>query len=317
MRLRELMRPGVLLRVAIAVAAAIAIWFVVGAVIADRPTLVVTGLGARPIELLDPRWLRLVAVVPFFFLVRVWSLTDLSLSQQVLQASLRSLAVAAAAFALARPTWVTRESRVATVVLVDVSDSESEQQLALARGYVDELTAAAGGDRWLGVVTFAEKPQVQRKVDGKYAIGRHTSGPTRGQAGTDIQSAMQLAYGLFPPGHLPRLIVVSDGNQTAGDLASEAYRAKELGVKVSWRTFDQDPTREIRVVGLKVPDDLKVGQPYEVTAEVWSTHAESVTLALRQDEFPNPLEPKKTVELREGVNRIVFKSEAKRAGATS
>ncbi len=317
MRARDVFTPGVLIRTVIALAAMVGLYLAVTAAIGDRTTLVVTGVGARPIELLDPRWLKLVAVVPFFFLVRAWSLTDLSLSQQVLQAAVRSLVVAAAAVALARPTWVTRESKVATVVLVDVSDSISDKQLDAARGYVKDLAASAGGDRWLGVVTFAEKPVVEARTRGAYPLARHTTGAARGQAGTDIQAAMQLAYGLFPPGHLPRLIVVSDGNQTTGDLASEAYRAKELGVKVSWRTFDQDPTREIRVVGLKVPDDLKVGQPYEVTAEVWSTHAESVTLALRQDEFANALEPSKVVELREGINRITFKSEAKRAGATT
>ena len=310
MRARDVFTFGVLIRTAIAIAAAVALYLVVDAAIGGRTTIVVTGLGARPIELLDPRWLKLVAVVPFFFLIRVWSLTDLSVIQQVVQAGVRALVVAAAAIALARPTWVTRESKVATVVLVDVSDSISDRQLEAARRYVGELATATGGDRWLGVVTFAEKPLVETRKDGSYPLARHTAGAARGQAGTDIQSAMQLGYGLYPPGHLPRLIVISDGNQTTGDLASEAYRAKELGVKVSWRTFDEDPTREIRVVGLKVPDDLKVGQPYQVTAEVWSTHAESVTLALRQDEFPNALEPTKTAQLRVGVNRVVFKSEA-------
>jgi Ca-activated chloride channel family protein len=54
-----------------------------------------------------------------------------------------------------------------------------------------------------------------------------------------------------------------------------------------------------------------------VTAEVWSTEKQSVTLALQQDEFPNPLEPTKTLELREGKNLIKFKSDAKHAGATT
>ncbi|HEV7555802.1 MAG TPA: VWA domain-containing protein, partial [Kofleriaceae bacterium] len=165
-------------------------------------------------------------------------------------------------------------------------------------------------------VTFAEKPSVARREDGKSlsaAIKRH---PGAG-AGTDVQSAMQLAYGLYPDGYLPRMVMVTDGNQTAGDAAVEAYRAKELGVKVSWRTFDQDKTSEVRVVGVTVPEDIKVGQPYEVTAEVWSTEKQNVTLALQQDEFPNPLEPQKTLELREGKNLVKFKSDAKHAGATT
>jgi Mg-chelatase subunit ChlD len=88
-------------------------------------------------------------------------------------------------------------------------------------------------------------------------------------------------------------------------------------VKVSWKNFDADPTPEVRVVGVTTPDDIKVGQPYEVTAEVWSTEPQKATLTLQQDEFPNMLEPSKQVDLREGKNLIKFKSEAKRAGATT
>ncbi len=286
-----------------------------------RSQLTITGVGSRPIDLLAPEWLKLVCVTPFFFVARHWSLTDLSITQQVLQAGLRTLVIAAAALALARPSWITSDSKVATVVLVDVSDSVSDKQLSAARTYVAELRAEAGkgdaDDHWLEVVTFAEKPQVAARDQDGFVIARHGTVAAPAGAGSDVQSAMQLAYGLYPPGHLPRLILVTDGNQTAGDLVSEAYRAHELGVKVSWRTFAEDKVQEIRVVGLELPDEIKVGQPFEVKAEVWSTHAETVQLNLRQDEFPNPLEPQKTVELREGINRIAFKSEAKRAGATT
>jgi uncharacterized membrane protein len=307
--------------VAAGVVAAVAIYLAIDLWLAGRTLITIHGVGSRPIDLLAPEWLKLACVVPFFFVVRHWSLTDLSISQQVVQASLRSLVIVVAALALARPSWVTRDSKVATVVLVDVSDSVSDKQLAAARAYVDELRASSKqgdpDDQWLEVVTFAEKPQVVGRGDDGFVIARHTGGAAAGGAGSDVQAAMQLAYGLYPPGHLPRMVLVTDGNQTGGDLVAEAYRAKEMGVRVSWRTFEEDKVQEIRVVGLELPDEIKVGQPFEVKAEVWSTHAETVTLNLRQDEFPNPLDPMKTVELREGVNRIAFKAEAKRAGATT
>ena len=305
------LRPPVAIRIGIAVAAAVAIWLGISAWLGDRTSVTIQA-GSRPVELLAPEWLHLIALAPLFFLVRIASLTDLTIAQQVLQATLRSLVIAALAVALARPSWITRDDRVATVVLVDVSDSVSDPQLAAARAYVDEL-GRARGEGSLQVVTFAEKPRVVRADSGRFAIERHPGGG----AGTDIQAAMQLAYGLFPDGHLPRLVVVSDGNQTAGDLLTEAYRAKELGVRVSWRTFDQGKVDEVRVAGLKLPDDVKVGQPFEVTAEIWSSHDDTITVDLRQDEFPNPLEPSKTVAIHEGTNLIKFKTEASRAGATT
>jgi Ca-activated chloride channel homolog len=303
------------LQLAAMLVAGVVLYLLIDWWIADRPIIHVDWLPMRAVDLLSPQWLLLVAVVPAFYLLRAFSLTDLSLAQQLLQATLRSMVVALFAIALARPSWTTTQSKVATVALVDVSDSVSDKQIAAARAYVDQLVTATG-DGNLQLITFAEKALVQRAADGEAlsaAIKRHAGAG----AGTDTQAAMQLAYGLYPEGYLPRMVIVSDGNQTAGDLAVEAYRAKELGVKVSWRTFDQDKTSEIRVVGLTAPEDLKVGQPFEVTAEVWSTEAQSATLSLQQDEFANALEGSKQVQLREGKNLVKFKSEAKRAGATT
>ncbi|MBA3819020.1 MAG: VWA domain-containing protein [Deltaproteobacteria bacterium] len=316
--LRSLLAPPALIRLGLTLVASIALWFAITAWIGDRTSIHVDGLpftGGRPVDLLAPQWLLLASVVPAFYLLRVLSLTDLSLAQQVLQSTLRSLVVIGVAVALARPSWITEQNKVSTVLLVDVSDSVSEKQLAAAKRYVDDFVQAQGEGN-LQLVTFAEQPKAVR-ADGtgplSAAIKRHVGAG----AGTDTQAAMQLAYGLYPDGYLPRMVIVSDGNQTAGDVAVEAYRSKELGVKVSWRTFDQDAASEIRVVGLTVPDELKVGQPYEVTAEVWSTEPQRVKLSLQQDAFPNPLEPSKFVDLREGKNLVKFKSDAKRAGATT
>lgn len=312
--LRELVRPRNLVWILLACAAAVGLYLAISSWIGGRPTVPVD-VTERPITLLDPDKLLLIAVVPFFYLLRRLSLTDLSVLQQSLQATLRSLVVVALAIAAARPSRITDTSKVSTIVLVDVSDSISDKQLDAARAYVDDIQKSIG-DGNLQLVTFAEKPQVARPADGKKlssGIQRHKAAG----AGTDTQSAMQLAYGLYPDGYVPRMVIVSDGNQTQGDLAVEAYRAKELGVRVSWRTFEADKTAEVRVVGVTVPDDIKVGQPFEVTAEVWSTEAQTATLVLQQDEFPNGLEPTKTVELREGKNLIKFKSDAKKAGATT
>ncbi|NVB85749.1 MAG: VWA domain-containing protein, partial [Kofleriaceae bacterium] len=273
--LRDLVRPRNLVWILLTCAAAVGIYLAVSSWIDGRPTVPVD-VTDRPITLLDPDKLLLIAIVPFFYLLRRLSLTDLSVLQQSLQATLRSLVVVALAIAAARPSRITDTSKVSTIVLVDVSDSISDKQLDAARAYVDDIQKSLG-DGNLQLVTFAEKPQVARPADGKKlssGIERHKGAG----AGTDTQSAMQLAYGLYPDGYVPRMVIVSDGNQTQGDLAVEAYRAKELGVRVSWRTFEADKTAEVRVVGVTVPDDIKVGQPFEVTAEVWSTEAQTATL---------------------------------------
>jgi Ca-activated chloride channel homolog len=265
----------------------------------------------RPIEFLQPAWFFLAALVPYFFVVRTQSLTDVSVTQQILSNGFRSLLVIGIAAALARPVWTTTDDKIATVVLVDVSDSITDKQLDAARAWIHELEEARREDDRIFLVSFAQRPQVVRPEQGE-AIERHADG-----AGTNIQAAVQLAYGLYPDGYLPRIMILSDGHETGGDLLSEAYRAEQMGVKVFWKPLPEDLVPEIRIASLRLPDEIKVGAPFEVRAEIWSSHEEEVTLTLRQDDFPNPLEPRKQVALHEGTNWVTFKSEAKRAGFTT
>jgi Mg-chelatase subunit ChlD len=307
-RARFLLRLGVALGAAAAIAAALHVF-----VLAGRSTLPVHVFG-REVELLTPRWLLLGALLPYLWLVRGESLSDLSLVQQALALGARALVVLGLALALARPSTIARSSTVATVLLADVSESISDKQLAAAQAFVDQAFAERRGDDSLSVVTFAERPRVVRPVDGHAPrLLRHAGAG----AGTDLAAALQLAYGLYPPGTLPRAVILSDGNQTSGDLLAEAYQAHDFGVRVSWKVFAADPHRELRAAALRLPDHLKVGAPFDVSAEVWSTGTAEATLSLQQDDFPNPLDPRKTVTLHEGVNRVSFKSEARAAGVTT
>jgi Mg-chelatase subunit ChlD len=303
---------SIVIRAAVGVAASAVIALLIRALLSPGDGPIAVSVGGRSAELLEPRWLYLIALVPYFFVVRTLSLTDVSVIQQYLSTAVRSLLVISIAVALARPVWTTEDDKIATVVLVDVSDSVSDAQLEKARQYVAEIEEARReGDR-VQVITFAERPRLARDSD-REAIARH---PESG-AGTNIQAAVQLAYGVLPSGYVPRVVIVSDGNQTGGDLLAESYRAQEMGVRLSWKQFPAGETKEVRIASLRLPDEIKVGAPFEVKAEIFSTHAEKISLTLRQDEFPNALDPRQEIELHPGTNWIKFKSQAKRAGFTT
>ncbi len=302
----------ILIRAGIGVAASAVIAIAIRAILAPGNGPMTFALAGRSAELLEPRWLYLAALVPYFFVVRTLSLTDVSDIQQYLSTGVRSMLVLGIALALARPVWTTEDDKIATVVLVDVSESVSDKQLQEAQAIVDSIDNAKRADDRVYVATFAERPRLVRREDGE-KIERHADGG----AGTNIQAAIQLAYGVYPEGYVPRMVVLSDGNQTGGDLVVESYRAKELGVRISYKTLTADRLKEIRIASLRLPDEIKEGAPFKVKAEVFSTHTEKIRVTLRQDEFPNPLDPSKEVDLKPGVNWVEFKSQAKRAGFTT
>ena len=180
------------------------------------------------------------------------------------------------------------------MLLVDVSASIGDRQLDAARKLVEDARAARHGDDVLRLVTFGAHPRlVELPPDGTPlpadALARHDVD------GSDLAAALHAR----PTASIRRArcrarILVSDGNETEGDVAAEAAEAARRGVRVSAVSFPRAANDEVLVRSLTLPSDVKVGAPFEVTAEVYSSRAQPATLTLYRDEFINPLDGRKT-----------------------
>src|SRR5690606_834755 len=135
-------------------------------------------------------------VIPLLFFGLSLSLADLPRLQRWLGALLRSLLVVALALALARVARTTDATKVSTIFLVDVSDSATDASLAAARAALADAWAARGDDD-VQLVTFASDARVvplgRDAADVPAELARHEQG-----AGSNLEAALQLAYGLFP-----------------------------------------------------------------------------------------------------------------------
>jgi uncharacterized membrane protein len=276
-----------------------------------------TRVGGRELELLAPRWLGILCLLPFLWVVKGASLVDMSRFQQALSVGVRALLVCGIALALARPSVTSFETRVCTVFLVDVSDSISDDQLKAAWKVVDRAWRERGENE-VKLVTFAESPRavpIEKGAASPPPIARHAE--KRAGEQSDMQAAIQHAYGLFPANLLRRVVVISDGNETSGDLLAESYRAAQKGIKLHAQRLPERQQKEILIRTLGLPKEVRMGAPFELTAEVYATHKEKVTLTLYKDEFVNGLDGRKTIELEPGRNEVKFKSMVQEAGSVS
>src|SRR5690606_23127392 len=170
------------------------------------------------------------------------------------------------------------EQKLCTVFMVDVSDSVTDESLKAAHATVDAALAKVSADDEVRLITFAERPRLETLTpsegDARFVLPpleqlRHapppTSAPTPGtpdlgnpdlgnpdpgnptsndaapSAGTDIQAALELAYGVFPPGYLKRALLFSDGVETSGDVLAEANRAQRFGVRLHVEPYSAPP----------------------------------------------------------------------------
>ncbi|MDB4998709.1 MAG: hypothetical protein JWM74_6141, partial [Myxococcaceae bacterium] len=284
-------------------------------------------------ELLAPKMLGLALLAPFFLWMIGRSLADLPWPQRILSAFLRIAFVALLALGLSRLARTATTQKVCTVYLVDVSESVPDAAIEDARAEIKKGLDAKPADALVRVITFAKRPRVVAIADdAKEApvLERHdvppSSGPTDAKtaanagkrtglgAATDLASAMQLAYGQYPSGYLRRAVILTDGVQTDGDLLAEANRARDFGVKIFTIPYHRPVPGEVALRDLRVPEKVRVGEPFNLHANIFSSRPQKVRATLKQGEAINGLDGIRTLDLKPGDNDVTFKSVVRVAG---
>src|SRR5262249_40104070 len=130
----------------------------------------------------------------------------------------------------------------------------------------------------------------------------------------NLQAALQLAYGLYPPGYLRRAVLYSDGVQTDGDILAEANRARQFGGKLYTVPYARLAPGGVAGRRLSVPHRTKGGDPSQLHAELYASRAGPARARLFQGETLNGLEGVKTIDLKPGDNDVVFPSVVRVAG---
>jgi len=271
-------------------------------------------------ELIDPKILGIALLIPYFVAVLPKSLADLPWPQRILSVLLRAAFVALLALGLSRLARTAETQKVCTVYVVDVSDSVPDEAIADARAIIAKAIVEKPEDAVVKVVSFARRPRLVELPEEQgraVPIERHRAPEGEKQdlgAGSDLQAAMQLAEGLFPPGYVKRAVILSDGVQTDGDALAESNRARELGVRVFTMPYDRPAPPEVAIRELVIPDRVKVGETFEIKASIYATRTTKGRGRLYQGDTINGLDGVRQLELAPGLNTIIWKSVVRYAG---
>ena len=301
----------------------VGVWFYwKGVLNPNHATLAWTRKGTD-YELLSPKMLGIALLSPFFFWIIGRSLADLPWPQRILSVVLRIAFVALLALGLSRLARTATTEKVCTVYLVDVSESVPDAAIEDAKAEITKGLQQKPADALVRVITFAKRPRVVAIEDNAKespALERHEAKTVEGKprtglgAATDLASAMQLAYGQYPSGYLRRAVLMTDGVQTDGDILAEANRAKEFGVKIFTIPYHRPVPGEVALRDLRVPDKVRVGEPFNIHANIFSSRPQKIRGTLKQGEAINGLDGVKDIDLKAGDNDVTFKSVVRVAG---
>jgi Mg-chelatase subunit ChlD len=224
-----------------------------------------------PVRLDSPAFAVLLVVLP----VAAVLAARRALPRGVL--GLRLAALAALALAAAHPAVVRPGGDLTVVFAVDVSDSMTTAQRQAAQRFVREAAASRRpGDR-IGLVLFGADAAVE-EVPSTDPLLAFASRP-RGHA-TDLGAAIRAALAALPQEGSRRIVLLSDGRPTRGDLAGALALARAMGVEVSAVALDAPAEAEVLVDAVVAPAEVRVGERFDVAVVISATVPAQVDLTV-------------------------------------
>lgn len=244
-----------------------------------------------PVTFDRPLWLPVIPLAAaYFVLVARRSRAALPAGARRLALGLRLAAAALLLLALAGLHTVRRTDRLATVFVLDVSQSISPNARARSLRYITDAVRGMGTGDQAGVVTFGKTPALDVPLSPTPDLDS-IHGTQAGDA-TDLASALRLADGVFPASMAKKIVLLSDGNETRGNAQAEANVLSLDGARVEiaptgWGPSDgsgQSP--EALIASVQTPGDAALNAPFAVRVEMQSTTAQTGRLTVTRDGMP-------------------------------
>jgi uncharacterized membrane protein/Mg-chelatase subunit ChlD len=249
-----------------------------------------------------PLYLLLLGAIPLIVWIFWRSTTHLSPPRRALVLAFRVLMIALVVLSLSGLSIENPTQQVNVMFAIDGSDSIGEEGRAAGLSFVQRsLRQMKPGDQ-AGLIVFGGDASVEFALQPAPEIARITS--TISTHATDIEHALELTMAQFPPEGKKRLVLLSDGNETQGNVHEAALVAQSLGAEV-WSVpigSNQHPL-DVQLDRLVVPARVNVDEPMEVRVVVSNRQATTAQLLLFRDQT---LLGERSVELHPGKNAFVF-----------
>ena len=251
-------------------------------------------------------WGLLLGLLPIGWLAWEWRASGRR-TALVLKAAVFALI----AFAIAQPSMSVFESKVAVGILADTSASVSSVDLQRESGYADRLEKARGRN-WSRVIPFARSTRdatVAERAKDKWQL-RFTAG-SAGRA-TDLETAIRDGAASLPSGMVPRLLLVSDGNENLGSAARAIWQAQQLGIPVDTMALAGRAKPGLMLESVSFPGQVFSGERFPVDVTLESPASAQASVELFAEGKPIGTNQ---VQLGEGANHLRLQASVNSAGA--
>ena len=261
------------------------------------------------------RWwpiLGLVAV-PFIWRLSKRSTLGSSPRHRAVAAAFRIAVVVFLVSALIEPVWHRSGKWMSVVYALDVSSSIEPTFVATAIDWIASANTR-GDPAHAAFLAFGGSTRAVATAEGIRSVEVSADGANRSinQSVTNLEAALSRALRSFDPRYLKRLVLITDGNENAGNVSRMLGEAQENDVRVFTLPATVRGEGDSWVEAIDLPDEIREQEPITATIRVFSRVATSATVELVGDD--QTLESRE-VSLEPGLNEVNFEVRLPAGGA--
>jgi Ca-activated chloride channel homolog len=151
------------------------------------------------------------------------------------------------------------------------------------RAELDVAERSMGPDDRIGIIAFGAdaaiedppRPRSDQRTPQRADVGRDA---------TDLASAVRRSLAEVPPDTAARIVLLTDGVATRGDVLEAAASALAAEVPIDAVALDQRVVPDVRVVALRMPSRADEKEPMELRVVTSSPKAADVEIRIKRDE---------------------------------
>lgn len=200
---------------------------------------------------------------------------------------------------LALPQAVKTSDIMSVVWDVDVSDSVNEAKDAALTVVANVVDSKPPKDE-AGMVIFGGNAAVEYPPRQSFPFEKYLNSQVRKDA-TNLQQSLSLSAAMLPEDNAGRIVLISDGTETKGELKEAITELQGRGIQVDVMPVDYQYEDEVLLERLDLPRFVRLGETYEAATVLTSLKAGEGTLILSQNGEELTRE---TVNFKPGKNRF-------------
>jgi len=211
----------------------------------------------------------LMAVTPWVWWLQICGGTGLSRRRQVAAFLTRLSLIGVFVMLLAEPRAVRTHEELSVIYCLDISDSigDSSRNDIVAEA-LTHIAEANGPEKKpekdeVGLVLFGRNAAVELPPRPQYQFEAINVRIDRDA--TNLENALSLAAAMLPDETQGRIVLVSDGTATEGDLRQVLDELKSRGITVDVLPISYNLTKEVWLERLELPSMVKIGENYQAT----------------------------------------------------